>query len=627
MKTHKMEKSELRRLIQEEATLIEASLSLDTVFLEANTLLERLQADYPNLGKSFMQGDAVKFIVTGQQGPMWQSGVIVRIHNTNREGVDIRTPETMFPKVRVRYVWPEESTISLDAALRQSGISGEDTGVTPEETYEEIPEDYEDDDKKSLLMKALRAVITLLEDSNTGQTFKEWLGNKIAKSFGADMSDDTVALVIVQLFKNATLTDIGRYFEGGEDTIIELSDLIVDTSFDVLTIKSIKLPIANFLGIKPSSGLGGIFLTFVQTSYTNSISEGLIGTIIKRKLTDELIDAKAGVEDWANEWLEDNLPEIKEYVASVAGVSASTASVLADVFEEVTNALGGKFSESWKTVTSNQVDESVKLSHYELRKIINEELSLLHSTSKNKQNSLGEGVILNAILSSFDFDDEDVGNITEVTSPYGSVFWAGLIRQSGGIFAAIEATPLGEFIKQEIIEWICAQFGWSGNKSERIYGLVSRVISPIKLSKLDSYLAEDGSGYDDIAELITKQILNLIAGAGRFIILEDILKLKPQGKLGKKLYTGIEKWLTDIAEDTEVIQAISAELARSLNGNRLQIRAMLTRSLADARRKNPGVWNRVKNEIMSDVLGVDDDVDDLVDYQEKYGTPVPEEVE
>ena len=321
------------------------------------------------------------------------------------------------------------------------------------------------------------------------------------------------------------------------------------------------------------------------------------------------------------------MPEIKEYVASVAGVSASTASVLADVFEEVTNALGGKFSESWKTVTSNQVDESVKLSHYELRKIINEELSLLHSTSKNKQNSLGEGVILNAILSSFDFDDEDVGNITEVTSPYGSVFWAGLIRQSGGIFAAIEATPLGEFIKQEIIEWICAQFGWSGNKSERIYGLVSRVISPIKLSKLDSYLAEDGSGYDDIAELITKQILNLIAGAGRFIILEDILKLKPQGKLGKKLYTGIEKWLTDIAEDTEVIQAISAELARSLNGNRLQIRAMLTRSLADARRKNPGVWNRVKNEIMSDVLGVDDDVDDLVDYQEKYGTPVPEEVE
>ena len=149
MKTYKLTKHELRRLIQEEATLVEGKSLVTSLTLD-NILLEK---EYPRLGKEFFKNDRVAFFVSGNP-PEYVYGVVKKIHDRARDGLDIFDDEGGdWPNVRPRFVWLEGDEPNIDDVADEiDAEAGTDTGGEPEDYGLNRAEDPEDPSMKSMII-------------------------------------------------------------------------------------------------------------------------------------------------------------------------------------------------------------------------------------------------------------------------------------------------------------------------------------------------------------------------------------------------------------------------------------------------------------------------------------------
>ena len=635
MNTYKISRKELRRIIEAEAIRIESKSIVTEIAGQYKTSL--LEKYYPNLNKEFDVGDEVVLLQLdpdAASGAVYLDGVIDQIYDAARDGIDVDVPgEGVYKKELVRNIWldeegvyPEIDTLDLDYQFPASIYGDDDTGSPgTDDDQREIVVPTTQEEKESLLLWLGKQFGKRIEDSGGGQAFKGWLGYQIAGAMLGDniAKDNNIVKVIVNLFKNLVLTDIGSYFKK-ETAAIQLSDLMIDSIFDIFTAEGIAAPISNALGIDHNSGsLGDFIIGYMQTSFTNTISEGPIGSILKKEFAEILTNLAGEFDQMVEEWVNTHRSEVLERFKLdfktgndvIDGIVNTVPSVLGGLWTGAGNELGGVW-DHLTTPEQQQENKSIRrlghtLTSEQLRIIIKEEVTLLNnkqSLVRHDTHQLNEGVVMAGLV---------------VTLGLGGIASAALYAYSDEVLEWLDDTPVGEWIKEEIGLYILSSLGWKG-EAQPIKEAVMSVTSAIKLHKLDEYLDPSGVGAKPLAELIVKASLNLIARGIRTAILRDVIGITPTGTMGERIYRLIEKWLTGLAENIELSRALVVEITKLITSDEVGLRNQITSSFAKAKMKKPSLWDEFKQEMVQKALGIDDEVDDTTDYWKKFPQNAPD---
>jgi len=549
MKTYKLTKHELRRLIQEEATLVEGKSLVTSLTLD-NILLEK---EYPRLGKEFFKNDRVAFFVAGNP-PAYVYGVVKKIHDRARDGLDIFDDEGGdWPNVRPRFVWLEGDEPNIDDVSAE--IVGTDTGGEPEDYGLDRAEDPEDPSMKSMI---ILGVVAWVESFDVVTALKEQLTEMVLAQFGVEPTDP-IGIVVSNTFANLKVAQLNNYF-GGDAKVgaRQLAELIVKSISGMIADVGGVFPMAQLMGLEPGKGKADVILSYIKVSLVSDFSETALGEKLIAELAEKIYKIRSDISGWleskllSNEAIEFIQDEVEKKVGfrppayvvkkaiktGVFDFGDAAGLVIDSIFNKVEEAIDDWLKEGIE-------DVSHKLTSLDLRAIIKEEIQLL--SKRPQEDVIQEGWFLPAL-----------GAV--ILGSIGTVLTGAMILSSPITSKLLDWTVewietdwpwAATYIKTRISDSILEGIGWDG--SER--GIVNLVIPPIiantKLHRLDDYLDLEGDRREFagvIVEAINQMSIRVIVVEK---LLVDGLGLDRNSWLGSHIMTMVEVWLSELLDSQE----------------------------------------------------------------------------
>lgn len=552
MKTYKLTKHELRRLIQEEATLVEGKSLVTSLTLD-NILLEKV---YPRLGKEFFRNDRVAFFVSGNP-PEYVYGVVKKIHDRARDGLDIFDDEGGdWPNVRPRFVWLEGDEPNInDVADEIDAEAGIDTGGEPEDYGLDRTEDPEEPSMKSMI---ILGVVAWAESFDAITALKEQLTEMALAQFGVKPTDP-IGVVVSNTFANLKVAQLNNYF-GGDAKVgaRQLAELIVKSISGMIADVSGVFPIAKLMGLEPGKGKADVILNYIKVSLVSDFSKTALGEKLIAELAEKIYKIRSDISGWleskllsneAIEFIQDFVEEKVELRPPASVVKKAIKTGVFDFGDAAGLVIDSIFNKAEEWI-DDFLDEGIedvphKLTSLDLRQIIKEEIQLL--SKRSQEDVLQEGWFLPAL-----------GAV--ILGSIGTVLGTAVILSSPITHKLLDWTVewietdwpwAATYIKTRISDSILEGIGWDGNER----GIVNLVIPPIiantKLHRLDDYLDLEGNRREFAGVIVESMNQILTRGIVVEKLLVDGLGLDKSSWLGDHIMTIVEVSISEFLDSRE----------------------------------------------------------------------------
>ena len=552
--------NELSHLVKEEITSLTIAYPEPKILTLSDVLMERKypnDANRPN--KVLFASDDVKVIVR-QKGELtlgYAIGEIEKIHKAE-DPIDDRIDIALQDGKKLYKVLPDFVFLSTQAPAIEEIIFGPDAeGLEPRAGPTIFGDAKGDLTTRAAVGKALAAA---LEETEFITWIKLELSKWVLSQLGVTRNQGFMGRAIPAFFANIRWAQIDEYIkrDSGPELI---ADAFIDSLSLMASQKIFKESLQSILGLSPQEDtISDAFFSYINVNLSTSISEGLVGRVVKAKVADALrtvslrvllniffeestLDKASTAWVVLRAWLEHYIKEKLDW----EGVDLSVLDIDTTLFETAT------VNREIMLLEASQVRsmETYSLSRSDLRQIIVEEISIIDSRNTQTRQQINEVAWVPLILRGI------AGT---------SLGAAALVYYRKEILQAIDETAIGEFIKNEIAGSILSILG-----AEKDKGLIGKtvpiVIQNIQLHKLENYFSDD-QGAEELAKLIVGSMARVVVEESfNYALLLFGVDPNNRSKMGNKILKFISTLITrSFKEDSRLYKVMVSELTKAIGG-------------------------------------------------------------
>jgi hypothetical protein len=587
--------NELSHIVKEEITSLTIAYPEPKILTLSDVLMERKypnDANRPN--KVLFASDDVKVVVR-QKGELtlgYALGEIDKIHKAE-DPIDDRIDITLQDGGKLYKVLPDFVFLSTQAPAIEEIIFGPDAeGLEPRAG----PTIFGGVSKEGLTTRAAvgKALAAAFEETEFITWLKLELSKWVLSELGIVRNQGFLGRAIPAFFANIRWSQIDNYIK--RDTGPELiADAFVDSLSLMASQKIFKESLQDILGLSPQEDtISDAFFSYINVNLSTSISEGLIGRVIKAKVADALrtvslrvllniffekstLDKASMAWVMLRAWLEHYLKEKLDW----EGVDLSVLDIDTTLFETAT------VNREIMLLEESQVRsmETYSLSRSDLRQIIVEEISIIDSRNTQTRQQINEIAWVPLILKGI------------AATSFGA---AAIVYYRKEILQAIDETAIGEFIKNEIAGSILSILG-----AEKDKGLVGKtvpiVIQNIQLHKLENYLSDD-QGAEELSKLIVGSMARVVVEESfNYALLLFGVDPNKRSKIGNKILKFISTLISrSFKEDSRLYKVMVSELTKAIKG--VDVAPVIEK----AKEEKPE-WKKFLIDLSVEYLGLDPD--------------------